>query len=93
MCIACQCGSQSGNERITIIIKGIKTSSCAKTIEKTLLGMPGVLHVHVHAHDGQTKIDYNPTRTTLEDIAQKLESAGYHVQVYEEDRPRKTQCS
>jgi len=93
MCIVCKCGSQSGNERITITIKGIKTSSCAKTIEKTLLGMPGILYVHVHAYDGQTKIDYNPTRTTLEGIAHKLESVGYHVQVNKEDRSRKTQCS
>lgn len=81
MCLACKCGSQSGNERITITINGIKTSSCAKTIEKTLLGMPGVLHVHVHAHDGQTKIDYNSTQTALEDVAHKLEFAGYYLQL------------
>lgn len=80
MCTACKCGSQSDNERITIIIKGINTSSSAKTIEKTLLGMPGVMHVHIHAHDGQTIIDYNPARTSLDDITQRLESAGYHVQ-------------
>lgn len=42
--------------------------------------MPGVLHIHIHAHDGQTIIDYNPALTSFDDIAQRLESAGYHVQ-------------
>ena len=30
---------------------------------QTLLGLPGVYHVHIHAHDGETTIDYNPLKT------------------------------
>lgn len=80
MCKTCCCGSEAGNEQISVIIKGIKTSGCVKIIKRSLLGLPGVLHVHVHAHDGQTKIAYNPVRTTIEDIANQLKSEGYYLQ-------------
>lgn len=80
MCKTCNCGSETDSEQISVTIKGIKTSGCVKIIERSLLGLPGVLHVHVHAHDGKTKIAYNPVRTTIGDIANKLKSEGYHLQ-------------
>lgn len=44
------------------------TEESAKTVEKALLGLPGVLFVHIHAHDGETVIDYSPAKTKLMDI-------------------------
>ena len=56
------------------------TEESAKEVEKALLGLPGVLFVHIHAHDGETTVDYSPAKTKLMDIlgvlqARNLEAA------------------
>ena len=45
-------------------MKGYGEESAA-AVEQTLLGLPGVYHVHIHAHDGETTIDYNPEKTRM----------------------------
>ena len=67
MCAECGCGASNGNTRLQFNAKGY-TEDSAKSVEKSLLGLPGVLYVHIHAHDGETTIDYNPTKTKLMDI-------------------------
>ena len=67
MCKECGCGENGGNNRLQFNAKGY-TEENAKTIEKSLLGLPGVLYVHIHTHDGETTIDYNPAKTKLMDI-------------------------
>ena len=67
MCKECGCGENNGNNRLQFNARGY-TEENAKTIEKSLLGLPGVLYVHIHTHDGETTIDYNPTKTKLMDI-------------------------
>ena len=67
MCKECGCGENNGNNRLQFNAKGY-TEENAKTIEKSLLGLPGVLYVHIHTHDGETTIDYNPAKTKLMDI-------------------------
>ena len=67
MCAECGCGANNGNTRLQFNAKGY-TEDSAKSVEKSLLGLPGVLYVHIHAHDGETTIDYNPAKTKLMDI-------------------------
>jgi copper chaperone len=67
MCKECGCGQTNGNTRLQFNAKGY-TEESAKTVEKALLGLPGVLFVHIHAHDGETTIDYSPAKTKLMDI-------------------------
>ena len=67
MCMECGCGANNGNNRLQFNAEGY-TSDSAKDIEKNLLGMPGVMYVHIHAHDGETTIDYNPKKTKLSEI-------------------------
>ena len=67
MCKECGCGNNGGNTRLQFNAKGY-TPENAKIVEKSLLGLPGVLYVHIHAHDGETTIDYNPAKTKLMDI-------------------------
>lgn len=67
MCMECGCGQNNGNTRLQFNAKGY-TDESAKTVEKNLLGLPGVMYVHIHAHDGETTIDYNPAKTKLMDI-------------------------
>lgn len=79
MCKECGCGETNGNTRLQFTVKGY-TEESAKEVEKALLGLPGVLFVHIHAHDGETTVDYSPARTKLMDIlgvlqARNLEAA------------------
>ena len=67
MCKECGCGNVGGNTRLQFTAKGYTPESAA-AVEKTLLGLAGVLYVHIHAHDGETTIDYNPAKTKLREI-------------------------
>ncbi len=59
MCKECGCGASGNNTRLQFIVNGY-TEDSAKAMEKKLLGMPGVMYVHIHAHDGETTVDYAP---------------------------------
>lgn len=75
MCKECGCGETNGNTRLQFTVNGY-TEDSAKTVEKALLGLPGVLFVHIHAHDGETTVDYNPAKTKLMDILAVFNAQG-----------------
>jgi len=80
MCQACGCPSDK-NEQVKICVEVINDAVCVEKIQKALLRLPGVFHVHVHAHDGMTAVDYNPGRTSIADMEKALEVAGYKMSV------------
>ena len=61
MCANCGC-SNNGLNHLQFLVKGY-TEEKAQEAEKALLSLPGVYHVHIHAHDGETTIDYDPAKT------------------------------
>ncbi len=67
MCKECGCGGGNGITRLQFIANGY-TEDNAKIVEKNLLGLAGVMYVHIHAHDGETTIDYDPAKTKLKEI-------------------------
>ena len=73
MCKECGCGENGGNTRLQFTAKGY-TPENATSIEKNLLGLPGVLYVHIHAHDGETTIDYDAKKTKLREILRVFDS-------------------
>ena len=75
MCKECGCGAANGNTRLQFTVSGY-TEETAGEVEKTLLGLPGVLYVHIHAHDGETTVDYSPKKTKLTDILGVFEARG-----------------
>jgi cation transport ATPase len=80
MCQACGCPAE-GNEQVKIHVEGIADAACVEKIQTALLRLPGVYHVHVHAHDGMTAVDYNPGRTSIADMRKALDVAGYQMSV------------
>lgn len=64
MCNTCGCSGSSGATEIKCVVSGY-TPITASQVENSLLGLPGVLHVHIHAHDGATTIQYQPVKTSL----------------------------
>lgn len=81
MCKDCHCGSSGNHKQVTVQVEGIKALSDAQVIEKSLLELPGIFHVHIHTHDGQTKIDYHPTLVSDAEITKKIEVAGYKLKI------------
>ncbi len=79
MCKDCGCAA-GRNSQVKLYVKGYDTGN-VKEIERNLLGLPGVYHVHIHAHDGQTTIDYDPAKTPLADITALLASRGLQAVV------------
>ena len=76
MCKECGCGHEgASNTRLQFTVHGY-TEQIAQEVEQELLGMPGVLYVHIHAHDGETTVDYNPEKTKLGDILKALHARG-----------------
>lgn len=75
MCKECGCGASGNNTRLQFIVNGY-TEDSAKAMEKKLLGMPGVMYVHIHAHDGETTVDYAPSKTKLTQIMASFEEEG-----------------
>ena len=67
MCKECGCGGGNGVTRLQFTANGY-TAESAKIVEKNLLGLAGVMYVHIHAHDGETTIDYDPAKTKLKEI-------------------------
>ena len=80
MCKECGCGQTNGNTRLQFNAKGY-TEDSAKDVEKALLGLPGVLFVHIHAHDGETTIDYSPAKTKLMDILKVFNDRGIEAAI------------
>ena len=80
MCKECGCGELGGNTRLQFFAKGY-TQENAAAVEKTLLGLAGVLYVHIHAHDGETTIDYNPTKTKLREILAVFDNQGVEADI------------
>ncbi len=75
MCKECGCGASGNNTRLQFIVSGY-TEDSAKAMEKKLLGMAGVMYVHIHAHDGETTVDYSPAKTKLTQIVAAFEEEG-----------------
>lgn len=75
MCKECGCGETNGNTRLQFTVHGY-TEDSAKEVEKALFGLPGVLFVHIHAHDGATTVDYQPGKTKLRDIMGVFDERG-----------------
>ena len=75
MCKECGCGNENGNTRLQFYATGY-TEESAKAVERGLLGLPGVLYVHIHSHDGETTIDYDPKKTKLSGLLKVFEENG-----------------
>ena len=80
MCKECGCGETNGNTRLQFTAEGY-TEENAKQVEESLLGLLGVLYVHIHTHDGETTIDYNPKKTKLSEILGVFDNCGVNASI------------
>ena len=61
----------------TISIMGMTCATCAKTNEAALENVPGVLSASANFATDEATIEYNPADTSLADLYEAVEDAGY----------------
>ena len=67
----------TNTEKIDLKLRGMSCASCASSIEKTIRNVPGVTECNVNFGAEQAAIAYNPRSTSIFDIQQVIEKAGY----------------
>ncbi|MBV9709194.1 MAG: cation-translocating P-type ATPase, partial [Chloroflexi bacterium] len=68
----------------TFSLEGMSCASCAMRIEKGLKKVAGVTDVQVNFATEQAQVTYDPTRTGLEQLMQKVEAVGYRASVVDQ---------
>ena len=86
----------TANTEINLKLGGMSCASCASSIEKIIRNIPGVTECNVNFGAEQAAIAYNPRRTSIGNIQQAIEKAGYssysqEVMVTGEDVEARTQ--
>lgn len=66
-------------ERINLSIEGMTCAACVNRIEKTLSKIDGVQEANVNIANEKASVSFNPAKTDMQDIVQKIESLGYNV--------------
>ena len=64
-------------EKINLKIRGMSCASCASSIESAIRNVPGVEQCNVNFGAEQAAIEYNPRRTSIKEIQDGVEEAGY----------------
>lgn len=64
-------------EKVNLKLRGMNCASCASSIEEAISNVPGVAQCNVNFGAEQASIEYNPRRTSIEDIQEAVEEAGY----------------
>ena len=67
----------TNTEKINLKLRGMSCASCASSIEEAISNVPGVAECNVNFGAEQAAIAYNPRRTSIEDIQDAVEEAGY----------------
>ena len=64
-------------EKINLKLRGMSCASCASSVEEAISNVPGVESCNVNFGAEQAAIQYNPRRTSIQDIQDAVEEAGY----------------
>jgi Cu+-exporting ATPase len=78
-----------GESRAVLALEGMTCASCAMCIEKGLKKVPGVLDASVNLATEQASVTYDPIRTGIEQMVQKVETVGYKA-IPQAPAPQKT---
>jgi copper chaperone len=78
MCKDCGCNSNK-LEKIKLNVKGMSCNHCKNAVEKAVRGLPGVMAAEVDLAAGLLTVDLDSAKTTITEIKQAVEEAGYEV--------------
>ena len=69
----------SAPERVDLPVSGMSCAACARTIERTLAGTPGVDRAKVNFATSTATVEYDPVRVRPADFIGAIEELGYGV--------------
>jgi P-type Cu+ transporter len=72
-------GSIATPERVDLPLSGMTCAACARAIERTLAGTPGVERAHVNFATSTATVEFDPGRTRVADFIGVIEDLGYGV--------------
>ena len=72
-------------------IAGMHCAACSASVEKVTRRLPGVVRSDVNLTTGILTVEYDETRTTAEQIVEKIEKAGFGAKLHPEHPAPKTQ--
>ena len=78
MCLTCGCLFGGKGNKLRFKVEGY-TKENAQDMKEHLMGLPGVYNVHIHAHNGETTINYNPAKTPLTQLTAEFAQRGFTV--------------
>ena len=71
--------SAAPSERVDLPVSGMTCAACARAIEGTLAGTPGVERARVNLATNTATVEYDPARARLSDFVSAIEDLGYGV--------------
>jgi Cu+-exporting ATPase len=70
---------QPGVKKVSFAVTGMTCASCVSHVEKALQEVEGVTSVNVNLATEKAAVEYNPSRTGLDDFKKAVEDAGYGI--------------
>jgi Cu2+-exporting ATPase len=67
----------SDGDRITVVVEGMHCAACAWLIDRALQREPGMREVSANAVTGRVRLAWDPARTKLSALLQRLAALGY----------------
>jgi Cu+-exporting ATPase len=77
--VATTVASAGKGGRVTLKIKGMTCANCARTIEKGVAGLPGVVRAAVNFAAEKLTVEFDPSRLESAGIVRKVEDLGYRA--------------
>jgi copper chaperone len=64
-----------------LLVSGMHCGSCGMLIDEALEELAGVASSDTNVRKGRTKVDYDPARTSVDEIVKEIAGLGYAVQL------------
>ncbi len=81
------CGCAAGTKQLRFHVKRNEQPIELQTLYTDLIGAPGVLQVETEEKTGQLSVDFNPQRTSQQEIEQRVTGLGYAIDNVEVNEP------
>ena len=66
-------------KKVEFKVSGMTCSGCEKHVEGQVTRLPGIVRVHASYEKANTKVEYDPTKTTVNDIQKAIDATGYQA--------------
>jgi len=71
--------TEAKSQAITLPVTGMHCAGCARTIERTLLGVPGVSAAGVNLATNRATVKFDPSVVSVPQLAEAVRSLGYDI--------------